>query len=106
MRILGLILLIMTLYLAYDIYFGRNGVAHHAEVARALESAQQRSRLLTQRNQSLQEELRDLRQGNSAIEELARTELGLIRENEVFYRIIIHGPAAPPQPLPAAAGSR
>ena len=106
MRVLGLVLLIMTLYLAYDIYFGRNGVAHHAEVARALESAQQRSRLLTQRNQSLQEELRDLRQGNSAIEELARTELGLIREHEVFYRVITPAPAAPPQPQRAAAGGR
>lgn len=102
MRILGFVMLVMVLYMAYDIYFGRNGVAHHAEVAQALESAQQRTRLLTQRNQSLQDELRDLRQGNSAIEELARTELGLIREHEEFYRVISPGTALPPPQAPAA----
>lgn len=88
MRIFGFLMLVMILYLSYDIYFGRNGIAHYAEVAESLESAQRRTRLLTQRNQSLEEELKDLRQGNSAIEELARTELGLIREQEIFYRVI------------------
>lgn len=91
MRLFGFVLFVMILYLSYDIYFGRNGVAHYDDVAKSLESAQQRSKLLTQRNMALQEELEDLQQGNTAIEELARSELGLIKENEVFYRVISPG---------------
>ncbi|WP_425597269.1 septum formation initiator family protein [Succinatimonas hippei] len=40
------------------------------------------------RNQAVIDELNDLKQGNTAIEELARTELGLIREDETFFRIL------------------
>ena len=53
-----------------------------------LELQKQRAQLLNRRYQAAQDELNDLKQGNAAIEELARSELGLIKEGEVFYRVI------------------
>jgi cell division protein FtsB len=43
---------------------------------------------LAQRNRELQAEVEDLRQGLGAVEERARSELGLIRENEEFYQVV------------------
>jgi len=43
---------------------------------------------LNDQNEVLKAEVNDLRQGLDAIEERARDELGMIRENEVFYQLI------------------
>lgn len=43
---------------------------------------------LAQRNRELQAEVEDLRQGLGAVEERARSELGLIKENEEFYQLV------------------
>ena len=40
------------------------------------------------RNISLEAEVSDLKQGLSAIEERARTDLGMIEEQETYYQII------------------
>lgn len=89
MRIFGFIMLIAIMYLSYDIYFGRNGIQEFQKVSTQLQEASNKSELLTKRNLALQEELEDLQQGSIAIEELARSELGLIKEDETFYRVIL-----------------
>ena len=54
-----------------------------------------------QRNETLGAEVRDLKQGNAAIEERARSELGMIKEDEVFYQVIDQPlPTIPPNQLP------
>ncbi len=88
MRLFGFIMLFAIMYLSYDIYFGRNGILEYQAVSAKLKEAQAKSELLTKRNVALQEELDDLQQGSIAVEELARSELGLIKEGEVFYRVI------------------
>lgn len=53
------------------------------------------------RNDTLRAEVRDLKQGNAAIEERARSELGMIKEDEVFYQVIDQPmPAQPVLPTP------
>jgi cell division protein FtsB len=49
-------------------------------------------------NESLDQEVRDLKQGYAAIEERARNELGMIKQDEVFYQVIDH-PVIAPTPL-------
>lgn len=58
------------------------------------------------RNDTLRAEVRDLKQGNAAIEERARSELGMIKEDEVFYQVIDQSilPAAEAQTPSVAAG--
>lgn len=58
------------------------------------------------RNDTLRAEVRDLKQGNAAIEERARSELGMIKEDEVFYQVIDQPiiPAAEAQAPSVAVG--
>lgn len=49
---------------------------------------QAESSRLKQRNQALQAEIEDLRNGLGAIEERARSELGMVKEGEIFYQVI------------------
>jgi cell division protein FtsB len=49
---------------------------------------QQENARLEQRNHQLEAEVQDLRQGYDAIEERARSELGMIREEEEFYQVV------------------
>ena len=88
MKVISLCLLGAIVYLSYDIWAGRNGLKQYEDVSANLVKAQQQSAKLQDRNQAVIDELNDLKQGNTAIEELARTELGLIREDETFFRIL------------------
>lgn len=88
MKVISLCLLGAIVYLSYDIWAGRNGLKQYEEVSANLFKAQQQSAKLQDRNQAVIDELNDLKQGNTAVEELARTELGLIREDETFFRIL------------------
>jgi cell division protein FtsB len=54
--------------------------------------------MLAQRNRELQAEVEDLRQGLEAVEERARSELGLIKENEEFYQVVPGQKSEPDDP--------
>ncbi len=53
-----------------------------------VEEQTEENEALAQRNRELQAEVEDLRQGLEAVEERARSELGLIKENEEFYQVV------------------
>ena len=57
---------------------------------------------LGERNAQLAAEVHDLKQGLSAVEERARSELGMIRSNETFYQVVPRDPAALAPVHPAA----
>jgi len=57
-------------------------------LAQRVEEQAAENETLAQRNRELQAEVEDLRQGLEAIEERARSELGLIKENEEFYQVV------------------
>jgi len=80
------LLVLVTLYLQYVLWFERGGVPDVRKLEQAL--AEQRAELqqLRERNQALAAEVLDLKQGLQAIEERARSEMGMIKEGEVFFR--------------------
>ena len=55
---------------------------------------------LKARNASLDEEVRDLKQGYAAIEERARTELGMVKKDEVFIQVLDPSSLSPSKPAP------
>jgi cell division protein FtsB len=59
---------------------------------------------LRQRNGALDAEVRDLKQGFDAIEERARYELGLIKQDEIFFQVVAPRPAPEIRPAPKAGG--
>ena len=93
MKLLTGLLAALILALQYPLWLGKGGWLRVRELDRGL--AQQRETLakLKARNDALDAEVRDLKEGYDAIEERARMELGMIKRDEVFYQVVM--PAAP-----------
>ncbi|MCR5536878.1 MAG: cell division protein FtsB [Succinivibrio sp.] len=88
MKIFAAILAVLVGLLSYDLINGRNGITQYRTVEAQVETARHKQTQLKQRNQAIQDEISDLQQGSLAVEELARSELGMIKPNETFYRVI------------------
>lgn len=98
MRILALALVILIAAIQTPLWFGKGGWLRVWEIDRQLETQRQSNEQLRARNAALDAEVRDLKTGYDAIEERARSELGMIRQDEVFFQV--------PQPRRAAAAQR
>ena len=84
----GVILFLVCVFLAYDLYYGYNGRQQYERVQVQLQDAQTQALYLQKQNQDVADQINDLQQGSIAVEELARSELGLIKPNERFYRVL------------------
>lgn len=87
MRLLTLLLIVLLAALQYRLWFGQNSVADYFRQQEELRSQQASNLELEKRNRLLKADVTDLQQGLEAIEERARNELGLIRDDEVFFRL-------------------
>ncbi|WP_334159023.1 cell division protein FtsB [Oryzomicrobium sp.] len=117
MRWLSVALLAVLALLQYPLWLGKGGWLRVWEVDRQLEQQREANTLLQSRNAGLDAEVRDLKQGFDAIEERARFELGMIRNDETFVQVPEQAdddsPAAakpaeapPAKPLPPASPAK
>ena len=88
----------MILGLQYPMWLGKGGWLRVWEVDRQVAAQSGRNRQVQARNDALEAEVRDLKQGTDAIEERARYELGLVRHDEVFFHIVDAPPQHPAAP--------
>ena len=88
MKIMISLLLIVFFTLQYRLWVGEGSFAEVVLLKEKLTTQQAELDKLKQRNAKLQGEVIDLISGKEAIEEIARSELGLIGENEVFYQVL------------------
>lgn len=88
MRSLLVVLLILFALLQYKLWLGEGGFADVKRLEQKVAEQQQENALLQQRNEELQAEVADLREGIEAIEERARSELGMVQEEEEFYLVV------------------
>ncbi|HEY4698595.1 MAG TPA: cell division protein FtsB [Gallionella sp.] len=86
-RTVTLILAVLLLLLQYPLWIGKGSWLKVWDLNRQLEAQQQVNQQTQTRNVLLDAEVRDLKQGTEAIEERARSELGMIKRDEVFYQI-------------------
>jgi cell division protein FtsB len=77
-------LLLVVLLLQYLLWFGDSGWLGVWEYDRKLEQIQEENQRIKQQNAALEAEVRDLKGGYDAIEESARSELGMIKPGEIF----------------------
>jgi cell division protein FtsB len=87
MRALSLILVVLFALIQYPLWLGKGGWLRVLELDRQLSIARQTNFRMEVKNQSLEGEVRDLKQGLLAIEERARYELGMVRSDELFIQI-------------------
>jgi len=93
LKALTLIFVILIALLQYPLWLGKGSWLRVWDLNRQLSEQQVKNTGLKARNDTLDAEVRDLKSGRAAIEELARSELGMIKQDEVFYQVI-------DQPLP------
>ncbi|HUL55437.1 MAG TPA: cell division protein FtsB [Usitatibacter sp.] len=96
MKTLALVLAGLLLGLQYPLWIGKGSWTKVWELERTLAANREGNAKLKARNDALDAEVRDLKEGMEAIEERARLELGMIRRDEIFYQVVPpQGPQAP-----------
>lgn len=85
MRLLAGALVALIAAIQFPLWFGKGGWLRVWEVDRQLQAQRAHNRALEARNAALAAEVRDLKQGLDAVEERARYELGMIRNDEVLF---------------------
>ena len=93
MRWLATALLVALILLQYRIWISDDGVRGVERLQHAVTAQQTLDATLTERNSRLEAEVQDLKSGTAAIDELARSDLGMIGPNETFYQVVQPAPA-------------
>jgi cell division protein FtsB len=88
MKVLAAALATLLVALQYPLWIGKGGWMRVWELDRQVAAQREVNARLKARNDALDAEVRDLKQGQDAIEERARLELGMVKNDEVFYQIV------------------
>ncbi|MCK4842901.1 MAG: cell division protein FtsB [Methylococcales bacterium] len=87
-KILIVVLILLIAQLQYRLWLGDGGQWEVRAYQQRLDVLTEEAKEKKQRNEALYAEVLDLRKGEEAIEERARYELGMIKENETFFQVI------------------
>jgi cell division protein FtsB len=102
LRIVLLVLIALLAWLQYRLWFGNGGAREVAALEQQVAQQKRQNAGLRERNAALAAEVADLKSGEAAIEERARSELGMIKPGETFYRVVERTPPPSTQnPEPA-----
>ena len=105
MRWITLILFALILLWQYPLWLGKGGWIRVWELDRQVEVQQKINQQTKTRNAVLDAEVRDLKQGTEAIEERARSDLGMIKPGEVFFQVVGEKASLPASAVSAAKSS-
>lgn len=87
-RIVALLLVGVIAALQYGLWLGKGSWMRVWEIDRQIAVQRQTNEALGARNAALDAEVRDLKEGLGAVEERARSELGMIRNDEIFFQVL------------------
>jgi len=88
MKLLTVIMVFLLFLLQYRLWTGNGSLVEVNLLKDEIEKIKNENENLKERNFSLTAEVFDLKQGHEAIEEIARSEMGMIKDGETFYQII------------------
>jgi len=88
MKPVMILLTVILLLLQYRLWFSHDGLPSVLHLFRSADIQRQENAVLAERNQVLAAEVRDLKSGLDALEERARSEQGMIKQDETFFQII------------------
>ncbi|MDH5552727.1 MAG: cell division protein FtsB [Nitrosomonas sp.] len=92
MKILSLSLISLIAVLQYQLWYGKGNWIAVWNLEDQVKIARQVNRDLQSRNTILEAEVSDLKQGFDAIEERARSELGMVKQDEIFFQVLTNRP--------------
>ncbi|NPU92477.1 MAG: cell division protein FtsB [Gammaproteobacteria bacterium] len=87
-RVLFWILVLAFFSLQLRLWIGDGSLAEVWQLNSAIERQETENHLLSERNKRLRAEVKNLKEGLDAVEERARTQLGMVKEDETFFLII------------------
>jgi cell division protein FtsB len=102
MRLIALCLATLLLLIQFPLWLGKGGWLRTWDLDRQVVAAQKKNDELKARNAKLASEVSDLKDGTGAVEERARLELGMIKNDEIFVQIAQPN-STPAEKLPAPA---
>lgn len=88
MKLITILMVLLLLLLQYRLWTGNGSLVEVSLLKDEIEKIKSENQHLKERNLSLTAEVFNLKQGNEAIEEIARSEMGMIKDGETFYQII------------------
>jgi len=88
MKWLVIALAAILVLLQYRVWLSDDGVREVARLKEAVAAQRAENERLTDRNRQLAAEVRDLKSGMAALEERARSELGMVARGETFYQVV------------------
>jgi cell division protein FtsB len=83
-----LALLLLLFALQSKLWLGAGGLPDSRDLRRTVKEQRVENARLQQRNDALSAEVEDLKSGETAVEERARSELGMVKPGETFYRVV------------------
>jgi cell division protein FtsB len=93
-------LIVAVLALQYRLWASPDGMRDVWRLEKAVAAQQEENGRLKERNQRLAAEVHDLKEGHAAIEERARTDLGMVGSNETFFQVLPPSNGGQSQPTP------
>lgn len=105
MRIATLILLALLAVVQAELWFGKGGVPRVIALRAQLQTQQQANNQAKARNEQLSAEVRDLQEGLEMVEEKARTELSMVKPNEIYVQLTTKLPQIASAPSSSAASA-
>jgi cell division protein FtsB len=98
MKFLAAGLVIVLVLLQYRLWLGDGGMREVHRLRAEIEVQRQQNSELKERNRTLAAEVQDLKKGTVAIEERARTDLGMVGPGETFFQVVEPKPTVKPAP--------
>jgi cell division protein FtsB len=87
-KLLIFVLVVLLGSVQYRLWVAKEGLSGVWRLEQAVQRQKDENAELTQRNQRLAAEVEDLKTGLEAVEERARSELGMVHEDETYYQIV------------------
>ena len=100
MRYLVITLLVILALLQYRLWLSPGGLTDVNKMEQTKQDLMDENDQLRERNASLAAEVIDLQHGLEAVEERARSEMGMVKSDEVFYQIIDNPDQSNPESMP------
>ncbi len=102
MKFLAATLVVVLALLQYRLWLGEGGMREVRRLRAEIEAQRDENQQLKERNRTLSAEVLDLKKGTVAIEERARTDLGMVGKGETFYQVVPPKAAVAPEPTQPA----